>query len=145
MSMAFINFQDLLLGLNYSIGLSKEGNAVNGVSTLDLINIRKHIINLEPFETPYQLLASDANASASISTFDLIQVRKIILGIDTAFSDQPSWQFYPENFNFTDPLNPFLDSFPTSFTLATFTNTVNDFNFTGVKTGDVNNSADPGN
>lgn len=136
-------FSGLPLNQNYGFALSKEGAAINGVSTLDLINIQKHIISLDTLGSPFRLLAADVNDSGSISTFDLIQIRKVILGIDLEFSNQSTWQFFPAAYNFIDPENPFLDTFPVEFQVTDFTQSLNTYNFIGVKTGDVNSSVDP--
>ncbi|RME96606.1 MAG: hypothetical protein D6772_11710, partial [Bacteroidetes bacterium] len=130
-----------------TIALSKdEDNYTNGVRTSDLVEITQHILGLDTLDAPYQLLASDVNMSNSVSTLDMIRIRKLILALNSDFGQggAPSWQFYPEDLVFTDPLNPWL--------LGTRSNTVTldlstDWtlpDFIAVKSGDANGSANPG-
>lgn len=129
---------------NKLISLNKNDAHDNGLSTLDLILVQKHILGRDPLNTPYKLLAADVDMSGTISTLDLIKMRKVILSIDVTLNSQASWRFVPEHFQFSDPTNPFLDDIPTSVDIES-----NGFNysqnFIAVKLGDVNSSADPGN
>jgi hypothetical protein len=59
----------------------KNDDPLNGVSTLDLIRIQKHLLGLTPFTSPYEFIAADANRSSSVTALDLIELRKLILGI----------------------------------------------------------------
>lgn len=124
-----------------NISLNKEDDHANGLSTLDLILVQKHILNRDPLDSPYKLLAADVDMSGSVSTLDLIKMRKVILSIDLKLNNETSWRFIPEHFVFTDPTDPFLDVIPTQVELSS-----NDYsqNFIAVKLGDVNNSANPG-
>jgi hypothetical protein len=51
-----------------------------GVSTLDLVDMQKHLL-IKPLSSPYKMIAADANNSKSITAIDLIEMRKLILGI----------------------------------------------------------------
>jgi hypothetical protein len=110
----------------------------NGVSTLDLIKIKKHLNGIEPITNPYLLIAADATNSQSISLIDLIEIRKLILGRTQEFSSNKSWRFIPEDFVFENPLSPW----PFDETIAyTDYSTIQSFNFIGIKVGDVNYTA----
>ncbi|RME94857.1 MAG: hypothetical protein D6772_13995, partial [Bacteroidetes bacterium] len=50
----------------------------NGVTTFDLILVSKHVLGVQPLDSPYKLIAADVNRSGSITTLDVIQMRKII-------------------------------------------------------------------
>lgn len=77
---------------NYRLKPEKTDNPLTGVSTLDLALITKHILGIEPFHCPWQLLAADINCSGTITTFDVVTARKLILGIlDTLPCG--SWRF----------------------------------------------------
>lgn len=81
-----------LRNANYRLKPVKTDNPLNGISTLDLALISKHILGLEVFKCPWQLLAADINCNGSISTFDVVTGRKLILGIlDTLPCG--SWRF----------------------------------------------------
>jgi hypothetical protein len=128
----------------YKVNPGKNTGHGNGLSTLDLILINKHILFVEPLDSPYKIIAADANRSGNVSTLDLIQIRKIILGVDTAFAQNTSWRFVPESYLFDDPANPLAENFPEDVTLAELAGDTT-INFIAIKTGDVNYSADPSN
>jgi len=75
---------------------------LNGVSTLDLIHIQRHILGLELLESPYQLIAADINSSKDINGIDLVELRKLILGIYTEFPNNTSWRFIDSGYKFVD-------------------------------------------
>ncbi len=56
-------------------------------SSLDLILIQKHLLGIQPFQTPYQILAADTNNNGSASAIDLIELQKCLLGI---YSELPN-------------------------------------------------------
>ncbi|NUO00391.1 MAG: T9SS type A sorting domain-containing protein, partial [Saprospiraceae bacterium] len=87
--------------------------ANNGVSTLDVLKIRKHILDEKPLPIPYAQIAADVNHSGEITTLDIILIRRVILAIDEEFANVPSWRFLPEyalGSQFT--FQPFLDFNP---------------------------------
>ncbi len=134
------NFWSISKNTFYNVVPHKEDTPYNGVSTSDLISIRKHILNIEFLDSPYKIIAADANNDHKITTADMVQLNKIILRKDTVFPNNKNWRFIPSNFVFTDKEFPLLDTFPETFKINNFTtNTAADF--IGIKTGDVNNSA----
>lgn len=137
-------FEDVPIGMAYSINMEKSGLEQNGVSTLDLIKIRKHILGVESLDSPLKVLASDVNSSDNVSTLDLILIQKVILAVEDHFANAPTWRFFPADIVFSDPDDPFGDFIPPSYDILDFTETISDLNFTGVKSGDANGSADPG-
>lgn len=100
----------------YTINCYRNDFFRNGVSSLDLIRIQKHLLGVEPITNPYDLIAADANNSLSVSAIDLIELRKLILGIYTELPFNTSWRFVPRDF---------------------ISGTTH---FIGIKVGDVNNS-----
>lgn len=128
----------------YTIAVVKDANYVNGVTTADLIKIRKHILGVEYFDSPYKIISGDANLSNSVSTADIIRVQKRILAIQEGFGEggAPSWRFVPAGYTFPDPDNPFDPPFPQTGTLM-LTGDFTNVNFIGVKIGDANVSSDP--
>jgi len=67
----------------------------NGVSTLDVLFIRRHILATDELERPYRWIAADVSNNALITTQDLAIIQKVILGIGI-FEQVPSWRFLPE-------------------------------------------------
>jgi len=119
----------------------------NGISTLDLVLIQKHLLSIERFHQPDQLIAADANNSKNVSALDLVVLRKLILGLIDTLPGNRSWAFYPEGYVFPDTLDPWMN--PDTTQANTFSdhiiiaseNKTSNVNFTGVKIGDVNYSA----
>jgi len=130
---------DLVIGSDYTITPSLNEDIDNGVTTFDIVLINKHILGTDTLESPYAMIAADVNHSESITIRDIIQMRRVILGIDTAFVNNTSWRFVPENYEFPDPLNPWTEEFPEVGNVNDLIGT-EEVNFVGIKVGDVNNS-----
>ncbi len=124
--------------LDYSLTGISADDYLNGVSTLDLIIIQRHILGLEEIESPYQIIASDVNSSNDVSALDLIELRKLILGIYEELPSNDSWRFVDKSFKFTDPTSPW--PFKESIDLYDLNGNDMDNDFIAVKVGDVNNS-----
>ncbi|MBC7884225.1 MAG: T9SS type A sorting domain-containing protein [Saprospiraceae bacterium] len=122
-----------------TIGAYKNSDILNGVSTLDLVMVQRHILGIQKIESPYKLLAADVNNSRSITASDLVNLRKLILGITLEFENNTSWRFVPNEYIFEDPEFPF--DFPSKINLDSVFEDKSNVNFTAVKVGDVNNSA----
>jgi hypothetical protein len=125
-------------GSNVTITPEKDDNPLNGVTTYDLVLISKHILGLEPLNSPYKMIAADANKSGSITTFDIVEIRKLILGIYTELPNNTSWRFLDKSFSFPNVTNPFQTAFPEVINIANATANQLDQDFVGVKVGDVN-------
>ena len=134
-------FPSMPFGGDYVVRPVKEGDARNGVTTLDLVKIQKHLLGIEALSSPFQFIAADANNSQSISAIDLIQLRRLILGFYDVLPDNTSWRFIDEAHVFPDPQNPWLSAWPETYTIKPFNSSMNDVNFDAVKIGDVNLSA----
>lgn len=125
-------------GQRYTIQPKRLDQARNGVSTLDLVRIQKHLLGKELFDSPYQYIAADANNSEQVSAIDLIEIRKLILGIYTEFPANESWRFMDKNFHMANPQHPWpFDDF---INLQYDGLSVSGLDFIGIKVGDVNNS-----
>ncbi|MFK7982173.1 MAG: hypothetical protein AB8G86_19490 [Saprospiraceae bacterium] len=130
---------DLPMYQNYTIQPTKDETPLNGVSTFDLVLMTKHILGIQSFENPYQLIAADVNRSGTVTTFDLVQARRLILAIDEHFPNNTSWRFVESNYEFTTD-NPLTESFPE---MTQVTDLQNDrvSDFVAIKIGDVNGNA----
>ncbi len=136
-------FQNLPINSNYTVTPTKDINILNGVTTLDLVLITRHILGVQPLGTPYKMIAADVNRSNSISTLDVVNLQRVILGLDTDFTNNTSWRFVDMDFNFPVITNPFASNFPE---VISFNNLQADelaSDFIAVKIGDVNCSAEP--
>jgi hypothetical protein len=115
-------------GATVKVSAENDKNPLNGVSTLDLVLISKHILGTQPIASNYAQIAADVNNSGKISTADLVELRKMILGIQSNFSNNTSWKFFGANMQ----------------QLVTINNINKDetVDFTAVKIGDINGNAD---
>lgn len=118
----------------------RDGDDKNGVSTFDMVLIRKHVLNIEELDSPYKLIAADVNTSGSVSTFDIVLIRKIILGVSSEFTSTDSWRFIPRDYEFPQEDNPFSEPFPEEIQLSGGGHTT-PVDFIAIKMGDVNNTA----
>lgn len=136
-------FKKVLAGGNYSIAPVSDTVVLNGVTTLDLALVSKHILGLESFNSPWKMLAADANKSNTITTFDVVEVRKAILGIYEKLPNTDPWRFFPTNSTLPDPANPFATgtTLRNTIEIANLQANQTGLDFWGVKIGDVNNSA----
>ncbi len=132
-------FNDMPIGGSYNLIAQKDQEYLNGVSTLDLIFIQKHILGLEQLDSPYKIIAADADNSQSITAIDLIELRKLILGIYDELPRNDSWRFVEARQTFIDPLNPWLVDLQETYPINQLDRDVA-IDFIGVKIGDVNST-----
>ncbi len=125
---------------SYALAPYSDRNPKEGVSTLDLVLIQKHLLGKAKLNSPYKLIAADANKSGVITALDLLEIRKLILGITNKFQNNTSWRFVDKLYQFPDPYNPFNPGFPESVWLDSLQEQMNFVNFIGIKVGDVNGS-----
>lgn len=121
----------------------KDGWHSNGVSTLDIVIIRKHILNTAPLNSPYKMIAADVNNSGTITGLDMVIIRKLVLNEIDEFPAVDSWRFVPAAYDFPNPANPFDPGFPESLTFNETFHSFSNQDFIAIKMGDVNNSAIP--
>jgi HYR domain len=122
---------------NYTVTPLKDDNPINGVNAYDLVLISKHILGIEPINTPYKMVAADANKTGSITASDIVELRKLILGIYKELPNNTSWRFVDKSYVFPDPANPFAQVFPENKTVAQVQANQLANDFVGVKIGDL--------
>lgn len=138
----FFELLGVPFGNNYTLRPYRDEDVLNGVSTLDLLLISRHILGVAPLNTPYKMIAADVNRSGAISTLDLIALRKLILGIEVNLPNgNTSWRFVDANHLFLNPNNPFATPFPEMVNINGFEQDHMDANFVAIKVGDVDVSA----
>lgn len=131
-------FDDIDHYNEYVVTPSKNDDVRNGVNTLDLVKIQRHILELEIMEDPYALIAADINNDERLTPADLLSLRKVILGLDTQFPENESWRFIPKTYQFENQTEPF--DFPEEIVVGAFYNNLESADFTAIKVGDVDNS-----
>ena len=126
-------------GGTYRVYPTKDGNYMEGVSTLDMIFIQRHVLKTQILNSPYKLVAADVNNDKKISTTDIVELRKNILGAKVGFTNNQSWKAIDASYVFPDPKNPFIEPYPLYVDIENLSG-LNVIDFTGVKIGDVNGS-----
>ncbi len=131
-------FTSNLKNKDYQISNTKNDNYLNGVSTIDLVMIQRHILGLETLTSPYKLIAADINNDQVINGSDLIELRKLILGIYTELPQNDSWRFINSSQSMDQQYPWPLSEIRMILDLD---NDMMQEDFVGVKIGDINGSA----
>jgi len=128
---------------NYTVTPSKNNDiqVTNGISTLDILLMRSHILSSRLLNSPYKIIAADVNASSSVSTADVLLIRSFILGNIRSFPGGTLWTFVSTGFVIANPQLPFPYDKSRSYT--NLSSTISNQDFIGIKLGDVNNSWNP--
>jgi hypothetical protein len=113
---------------HYIITPEKTAYPANGLNVFDLLAIQKHLLSKELFTADWQLIAADATNNGEITVGDIVLVLKLILGKIQYYPSSPSWRFSPATIE--------LSALPAG--------AQDGMQFLGIKIGDVNGTADPG-
>ena len=132
------SFEALTANSDYLVNAYSNEDYLNGVSTLDLVLIQRHILGLQHFDSPYKMIAADVNNDFDITALDLINLRKLILGIYEELPENNSWKSVDSNQKLTIQ-NAW--HYKTYLEFENLTEPINEADFISVKIGDVNNSA----
>lgn len=125
----------------YTVDPTKNDDVNNGVSTLDLVHIQRHVIGLEELGTNYQRIAADINNDKTISASDVVELRKVILGLKDEFDTNESWKFVDASYEFSEGDDAWTQLLPENYNITAL-NADMEINFTAIKVGDVNNSVE---
>ena len=132
------DFNNVPVNNNYQIEAYNNNHPLNGVTTLDIVLIQQHILDLREIESPYKLIAADVNKSETVSAVDLIIIRKLILGLYEEYPHSDSWTFVDQDFVFAQPSHPW--PFADHLNIIDLNDNMTDEDFIAVKIGDVNNT-----
>jgi hypothetical protein len=124
---------------NYILIPARDGDDADGVTTLDLVLIQKHLLALKEMDSPYTIIAADVDANGKVSAADLFTLRQLILGVNDTFTKTDSWRFVDGNYVFDNPQNPLNESIPSSYIMDNVTQDMT-IDFVGVKMGDINHT-----
>ncbi|MEY3442794.1 MAG: hypothetical protein RLZZ519_1075, partial [Bacteroidota bacterium] len=136
------NFAGLTTGGNYTLTPSKANDTTtnNGVTTLDLVLMQRHILNIDTLNSPYKILAGDVNNSSGLTTLDIVLTRTVILQTSLTFPSGRLWSMVDASYVFPNVVNPW--PFPSTRNYPAVATQTNQ-NFYGIKLGDVNWSWNP--
>lgn len=127
--------------INYNLSAKFDDSYLNNVSTLDLVKIVRHLLEIQSFTNPYKIIASDITGDYHVKVQDVVILRKLILGVISEFPDVPSWRFINADFEFEDELDPFstvLSSNENPFVIEFKNADLEGYDFIGIKVGNVN-------
>ena len=125
---------------NVVINPKKNDEVLNGVTTYDILQLRKHILGFAELDSPYKMIAADVNHSNSITTADIVALRKVILQVEDTFKNNTSWRFIKADHEFANPANPFAEEIPEYATIPELTAEMK-IDFVAIKVGDLNGNA----
>jgi hypothetical protein len=137
----YYHFGDLDFGGSYSITPYLNTAHANGVNTIDMILLLKHINGTALLQNPYQLIAADVDSSGDITMADFDLLRQLLLGNIEEFPTNTSWRFVVADYVFPNPLDPWMTPFPEMVNLVNVQEDMLDVDFVGVKIGDLNGTA----
>jgi hypothetical protein len=126
-------FESLPSGIDYKLTAHKNDEYLNGVNTLDLVYLQRHILGISKLDDAYKMIAADIDGDQNIKVSDIVLLRKTILGIADQ-EDTKSWKFIKSNVSDPWPLEEFIAH-------SVLNENKGDANFTAVKMGDLNGDA----
>ncbi|GEM_PF-5123386 len=125
---------------NVNINPKKEDDVLNGVTTFDILQLRRHILGFVELDSPYKMIAADVNHSNTITTADIVALRKVILQVDETFENNTSWRFIRADYEFANSANPFAEAIPEYATIPELQAAM-EVDFIAIKVGDLNGNA----
>lgn len=127
-------------GSNYALRADRTDGILNGVTTLDIALMSKHILDIQLFTSPYRIIAADVNRDGELSGIDMLQTRRVILRVLPQFVGGKTWRFVDKRYIFDNPNEPLSEDFPETIVLTNIP-TAAQAHFIGIKIGDVSGNA----
>jgi hypothetical protein len=132
------SFKDLTFNQLYTLHPLYSKNHLNGVNVADILALRQHILNEKRFANPQQYIAADVNGNKLVNVVDITWFQRLILGEIDSFPNQASWKFVADQ-DLNNVQKGWTElPFEYQFKLS---NTDQIVNFTGIKMGDITQSA----
>ena len=128
-------FENLPAFYDYTITAAKDDNYTNGVSTLDLVLLQRHLLGFDEFTTVGNMIAGDINGDNGISAIDIVMLRKLVLGIISEIPTNGSWRFINAK-QVLSVDSPY--SFEEELSITNLNSDRMDENYIAIKVGDVN-------
>ncbi len=131
-------FEDLPEG-DYNLNINIGGNIAKGLTTLDLILIRQHLLGLKTFTDKESILAADVNGTGTISVADVLLVRDAILGKIDSFPRMNLWKTINKKVMLESTADDVLLNYKNEpLSIQNLENDLLDWDVLAIKTGDVN-------
>ncbi len=140
---------------NYSLGVGSQSAYIikpymdersgNGISMVDVMTLNKHLNFITSFSSEYQYIAADVDGNGEISIRDEQVLVRFIMNMLTEGEMPYSWKFVPVNYELPTIQQysrvPAILNHPQS-AIVQLSNNIPPQNFSGVKIGDLDFSAD---
>lgn len=121
------------VGDDFILSASKEVDPREGLSTIDLVILQRHLLGIDMINNSFVRLAADVNRDNQINLQDLIHLRALILAKRELYPDGSPWRFVDADWNGM--------GFPPELILLENTeNCGYDHDFIGLRLGDLNTS-----
>lgn len=118
---------------SYTLRVESNEDPRAGLSTIDVLVLRYHLLGILPITDPYMLLAADLDRDGIITSSDVIMLQALVLGREDFYPEGSTWRFIPADWDGTG--NP-----PESIELAELQDCTFGHDFVGIKLGDLNNT-----
>lgn len=133
-------FENITPLSNHLVTPSKEGDWREAIDISDLLILDRHIIGTDLISDPYQLIAADLDRSGIVNDIDRSILMAIIHGNTSLIPESSPWVFIPQSYEFSNPLNPWMEEFPESIIFNKIQGSYLNENFYGIKLGDLSTS-----
>ncbi|HHH52623.1 MAG TPA: hypothetical protein ENK91_03110, partial [Bacteroidetes bacterium] len=114
------------------------GKYLDGVSTLDMVIVQKHILQLKKFNTLDKYFRADVNNDRKIDVFDVLEIRRLILGKELKFKNNV-YRFMRKGLS-NDSLEKEFEKGINEY--VPVDGDTSQIDFISIKTGDINSSAE---
>ncbi|MEO0734789.1 MAG: T9SS type A sorting domain-containing protein, partial [Bacteroidota bacterium] len=121
------------VGHTYELRASKDADPREGLTTLDVIILRRHLLGVQDITNPYELLAADLNRDGFVDLTDVLHLQGLILARESLYPDGPPWRFVAGGWDGTgEPVETIMLE---SVGACSFNH-----DFVGIRMGDLNGS-----
>ena len=132
------DFAEIPSDYSYAVTPIYDEDHREGVSTLDMVLMMRHILGFESLDAPSKMIAADVNDDQRITGKDIVELRQLILGITDHFDDNLSYRFVAPDWEWTSDVDPW--SWKESWITEGIWEDEMSLDFDAIKIGDVDNS-----
>ena len=121
----------------YFVRPSLDDDPLNGVSTLDIVALQRHLLGVQEFDSPFRSIAGDINKDYRLTVSDILEMRRAILALPSVMDHDEPWRFVDADFVFDEVQGPLAKALSDKVWITYDKASVD---FVATKIGDVNNS-----
>jgi hypothetical protein len=78
--------------VNYELTTQMEGEFLDGIDILDVLELHKAVIGMKKLSSPYEKIGADINGDQKIDVNDLMMLWQILIGTQTNDGNSPAWR-----------------------------------------------------